>query len=157
MESSVLDSHMALDDIEDHPTFDEVDAILIPKSFIPMVSNTHIKHPRRVHKLPKWYLDLYSKGPAALPTPVPVPELARVHPCVILHVKGTICTTLNCFHLMCEYPHHPSYNPDGQVSSEDLSNINLHVANFAPKPNDPNLSHPPPWPFANMSIYHLMQ
>ena len=153
----MLDSHMVVDDIEDHPTFGEGDAILVPKSFVSTVSNTHIEHPRRVHKLPKQYLDLYPEGPAVLPTPVPVLELAHVLPCVILHVKDTICTTLNHFHLMHEYPHHPSYNPDSQVGSENLSNINLHVANFAPKPNDPNLTHPPPWPFANMSIYCLMQ
>ena len=157
VESSVLDSHMVVDEFEDHPMFDEADAIFIPESFIPTVSNTQIECPRRVRKLPKQYFDLYPEGPAALPTPVPALELARVHPCVILHVKDTICTILNRFHLMCKYPHHPSYNPDGQVSSEDLSNINLHVANFVPKPNNPNLSHPPPWPFANMSIYHLMQ
>ena len=148
---------MVVDDIEDRPTFDETDPVFIPQSFIPTVSNTNIGCPRRVHKLPKRYLNLYPEGPAALPAPVPAPKPAHIIPCVILHVKDTICTTLNHFHLMCEYPHCPSYDPDGQLSSEELSNINLHMANFPLKPGNLNLLHPPPWSFANMSVYCLMQ
>ena len=58
---------------------------------------------------------------------------------------------------MREYPHCPSYDPDGQLSSKELSNIILHMADFPLKPGNLNLLHPPPWPFANMSVYHLMQ
>ena len=49
---------MVVDDIEDRPTFDKTDPVFIPQSFIPTVSNTNIGCPRRVHKLPKWYLNL---------------------------------------------------------------------------------------------------
>ena len=148
---------MVVDDIEDHPTFGETGPVFLPQSFIPTVSNTNIGCPRRVRKLPKQYLNLYPEGPAPLPAPVPAPKPAHVIPRVILHVKDTICTTLNRFHLMHEYPHHPSYYPDGQLSSKELSNINLHVADFPLKPGNLNLSHPPPWPFTNMSVYRLMQ
>ena len=148
---------MVIDNIEYCPTFDKMDPVFIPQYFIPTVSNTHIGCPRRVCKLPKLYLNLYSEGPAALPAPVPAPEPAHVIPHVILHVKDTICTTLNHFHLIHQYPHHPSYDPDGQLSSEEWSNINLHVANFPLELGNLNLLHPPPWPFANRSVYCLMQ
>ena len=68
------------------------------------------------HKLPKCYLDLYPKGPTALPILEQAPISIQILLHVILHVKDTICTTLNSFCLMCEYPHQPSYNLDGQLS-----------------------------------------
>ena len=63
---------------------------------------------------------------------------------------------------MHEYPHHPSYDPDGQLSVEELSNINPAqvppVVDDVIEPNGggPGPSQTPPWPFANMTIYRLM-
>ena len=125
----------------------------IPHSFISTVMNNG--HPRHHHKLPKHYLNLYPEGPAHLSILEPSPISTQVLPCIILHVKDTICTTLNSFHLMCKYPHQPSYNPDCQLSSNKLSNVlpPNFTANHSPiSSNSPVL----PWPFANMSIYQLM-
>ena len=160
LESSELNSHMVVNNIDNHLTSGEADSVFIPSSFIPMIS--HNGHPRRHHKLPKRYIDLNPEGPAALPVPIPTPKPAQALPRVILHVKDMICTVLNSFRLMRKYPHRPSYDPDGQLSVEELSNINPAqvppVVDDVIEPNGggPGPSQTPPWLFANMTIYHLM-
>ena len=56
---------------------------------------------------------------------------------------------------MCEYPHQPSYNLDGQLSDNELSNVPPSGLAANGSPIDSN-SPVPPWPFANMLIYQLM-
>ena len=152
-ELSKLDSQIVLDDIESHLSFDVADPIFIPHSFISTVTNNG--HPRRHHKLPRRYLDLYPEVPAPLPILEPSSLSARVLPRIILHVKDTICTTLNSFRLMREYPHRPSYDPDCQLSPNELSNVLPPSSTVNSSPIGSN-SPDPPWPFANMSIYRLM-
>ena len=151
-DTEIPDSQIVVDDIESHPTFDEADPIFIPYSFISTAMNNG--HPRH-HKLPRCYLNLYPEVSAPLPIPEPSPLPTQVLPHIILHVKDTICTALNSFHLMCEYPHQPSYDPDCQLSSNELFNV-LPLSSTANGSPISSNSPDPPWPFANMSIYRLI-
>ena len=78
-------------------------------------------------------------------------------PQVILHVRDQMCTDINHFGLLHDYPDRPSHDPDSTVCFEDLSNYYKvwtpqNWLEPLPKPSH----HPPPWPFENMSIYLLM-
>ena len=152
-DTEIPDLQILVDDIESHPTFDKADPIFIPHSFISTVTNNG--RPRRHHKLPRRYLDLYPEVSAPLPILEPSPLPTQVLPRVILHVKDTICTALNSFRLMREYPHRPSYDPDCQLSSNELSNI-LPLSSTANGSPIGSNSPDPPWLFENMSIYWLM-
>ena len=105
LSTSILDMAVDDSDIEPNHTFDEPNPVFIPHSFISTITNNG--RPRRSHRLPKRYLDLYPEGPAAVPVlaPAPAPGLAQTLPHVILHVKDTICTTFNSFRLMRKYPY----------------------------------------------------
>ncbi|KAF8426518.1 hypothetical protein L210DRAFT_3306924, partial [Boletus edulis BED1] len=77
---------------------------------------------------------------------------------VILHVRDTIRTALNIFGVLREYPHRPSYDPDAYVEPDALTYKGRQVPAepmFPAPVETPPL--PPPWPFQNMSIYHLMK
>ncbi|KAF9240183.1 hypothetical protein BU15DRAFT_74100 [Melanogaster broomeanus] len=111
--------------------------------------------PRRVIRLPKRYQD---EPPEPL-APVEEPRPAMVRR-VILHVRDTIRTAFNAFGLFREYPHRPSYDPDAFVSPDDLTYRARRPRSPDLQPHVPSTSvseQPPPWPFANMSIYRLME
>ncbi|KAF7372464.1 C2H2-type domain-containing protein [Mycena venus] len=90
------------------------------------------------------------------PDPAPVPVARRV----ILHVRDTMQTALNCFRIFRVYPHRPSYDPDAHVEAEDLANFPVdksRLASLAAEHDQPDSTPPPPpWPFANMTIYNIM-
>jgi hypothetical protein len=65
-------------------------------------------------------------------------------------------TSKNRFGLFREYHHRPSYDPDHSMQEDELSNH--HTTQPADTiPTFQRESHPPPWPFQNMSIYLLME
>jgi hypothetical protein len=65
-------------------------------------------------------------------------------------------TAKNRFGLFREYHHRPSCDPDHSVQEDELSNY--HATQPADtNPTSQRGSHPPPWPFQNMSIYLLME
>jgi hypothetical protein len=67
-----------------------------------------------------------------------------------------MCTGQNRFGLFREYHHRPSYDPDRSIPEDELSNCYpAQPAQMNPAPRAE--SHPPPWPFQNMSIYLLME
>jgi hypothetical protein len=68
-------------------------------------------------------------------------------------MRDSMRTVQNRFGLAREYPHHPSYDPDCSIPEDELSNH--HIAH--PTKINRGESHPPPWPFRNMSIYLLME
>lgn len=118
--------------------------------------------PKRSYRLPARYEDVQPEGPAPVTHQVPsLPQVApgsSALPRITLHVRDTIRTGINRFGLLREYPHRPSYDPDSDVSPEDLSNCSQ--ARVQPGcvdiiPAEPQ--HPPPWPFQNMSTYLLME
>ncbi|KAF7372504.1 hypothetical protein MVEN_00112300 [Mycena venus] len=69
-------------------------------------------------------------------------------------------TALNRFRIFRVYPHRPSYDPDAHVEAEDLANFPAdkdRLASLAADHDQPDSTPPPPpWPFANMTIYNIM-
>lgn len=118
--------------------------------------------PKRNYRLPARYDDVPPVGPTPLAPPTILPHMAPgslALPRVILHVRDTIRTGSNIFGILREYPHRPSYDPDASVASSDLSNYPT-TSNTQPTDHTHTTrehSHPPPWPFQNMSIYLLME
>jgi len=118
--------------------------------------------PPRSRRLPARFRDI-------LPTPpVPVLPMAAEPPSmirqVILHVFDSFCTHFNRFGIACEYRHRPSHDPNAFLSAKDLSNFTcstLEQVGHDPsaRQEGPSLlrdNHAPPWPWANMSIWWLM-
>ncbi|KAJ7131818.1 hypothetical protein C8R43DRAFT_1133491 [Mycena crocata] len=132
-----------------------------PSPFVPAQSPTppppvltNAGRPARTYRLPKRFEDILPEPPAPLPPPPPVPVVRRV----ILHVRDTMRTTCNRFGILREYPHRPTYDPDHLVQAEDLANIPAPPEEPAEPTGDTDKEQPPPpWPWANMSIYRLMQ
>jgi hypothetical protein len=116
---------------------------------------TRAGRPKRQYRLPARYEDVLPEGPAPISVPPDDNAVTASAPIrrVILHVRDILHTGLNCFGIMREYPHRPSYDPDAFVKLEDLTNYSKE----APKPSEPLAEVlPPPWPFKNMSTYLLM-
>ena len=110
------------------------------------------------YRIPAHYEDIQPEGPAPLPPAPSLPPVAPgsyALPRVILHVRDSMHTVKNCFGLFREYHHRPSYDPDHSVQEDELSNHATKPADTIP--TSQRESHPPPWPFQNMSIYLLME
>ena len=118
--------------------------------------------PPRARRLPARFRDI-------LPTPpVPVPPIAAEQPSiirrVILHVFDSFRTHFNLFGIAREYRHRPSHDPDAFLSAKDLSNFTRSVLEQVTHdpavrqecPSSLRDNHAPPWPWANMSIWRLM-
>jgi hypothetical protein len=109
-----------------------------------------------MYRRPKRFIDSPPIAPTAIEQPLaaPKPFIRRV----ILHVRDSMRTMANKFGLLREYHHRPSYDPDEHVLPEDLANFKTSDDPISPEPNtSPDGSHPPPpWPFANMSKFLLM-
>ncbi|KAJ3778513.1 hypothetical protein FB446DRAFT_768429 [Lentinula raphanica] len=88
--------------------------------------------PQRNRRLPARYRDFLPEGTSAIvnsPAPsddedtlepgVRLPAIRRI----TLTLRERLKTCINSFHLWREYPHRPSYDPDGEVRIEDLSNL----------------------------------
>jgi hypothetical protein len=110
--------------------------------------------PKRSRRLPARYRDTLPVPPIAIANPPSEPEstgswIKRL----TLIVRDRLVTAINIFGVWRDYPHRPSYDPDVLVNSEDLSNHGSPSAI-----NGPSLTStlPPPWPFANMTIWRLM-
>ncbi|KAJ3764995.1 hypothetical protein FB446DRAFT_655860, partial [Lentinula raphanica] len=90
--------------------------------------NTAGQRPQRTRRLPARYKDFLPEGVTAIvnPTP-PIPEPERTQLPLIRRItvrfREQLKTSLNSFGLWREYPHKPSYDPDGEVRIEDLSNL----------------------------------
>jgi hypothetical protein len=131
--------------------------LLAPLPIVPSHSETG--RPVRRHRIPARYEDIQPEGPARLPPAQSLPPMApgsSALPRVILHVRDFMRTSQNRFGLFREYHHRPSYDPDHSLSDDELSNH--HPAQPPQTSLVPRAeSHPPPWPFQNMSIYLLME
>ncbi|KAJ3972040.1 hypothetical protein EV361DRAFT_949176 [Lentinula raphanica] len=87
--------------------------------------------PQRNRRLPARYRDFLPEGTSAIVNPapsdeedspepeVPLPRIRRL----TLTLRERLKTCINSFQLWREYPHKPSYDPDGEVGIEDLSNL----------------------------------
>jgi hypothetical protein len=140
------------DHVEPHPPMPP------PSPLHPIANLTTAGRPLQAYRLPVRYEDVHPEGPASMPTPSPLLQVALgslALPCVILHVCNFMQTGCNRFGLLREYPHCPSYDPDAFVSDEDL--LNGPLCQPIPIVKEVPPSREPPWPFHNMSIYLLME
>ena len=110
--------------------------------------------PKRSRRLPARYRDTLPTPPVpvTIPPSEPEPIGSRIKRLTLI-VRDRLVTTINVFGIWRDYPHRPSYDPDTLLSSEDLSN---HRSPPAASPPSLASTLPPPWPFANMSIWRLM-
>ena len=81
--------------------------------------------------------------------PAPTSTVRRV----FLHVFDSFCTQFNRFGIAREYRHRPTQDPEHFVSPDDLANMRSFQL-----PCHPPTTHAsqPPWPWPNMTIWHLM-
>ncbi|KAJ6448151.1 hypothetical protein C8R45DRAFT_850481 [Mycena sanguinolenta] len=126
---------------------------------LPPPALTAAGRPARAYWKPKRFLDLPPEPRAPIvvePTPPPDSVVRRV----ILHVSDTMQTALNQFRIFRLYRHRPSHDPDAHVEAEELANYPLNeerLTSLEAEHNPPeSTSPPPPWPFANMTIYNIM-
>ncbi|KAJ3764755.1 hypothetical protein FB446DRAFT_797093, partial [Lentinula raphanica] len=91
-------------------------------------ANTAGQRPQRTRRLPARYKDFLPEGITAIVNPTPlIPDPERNQLPLIRQItvrfREQLKTSLNSFGLWREYPHKPSYDPDGEVRIEDLSNL----------------------------------
>ncbi|KZP14213.1 hypothetical protein FIBSPDRAFT_959803 [Athelia psychrophila] len=104
--------------------------------------------PKRKRRLPPRYVqDMTPEAPAPIP-PVEISVTRRV----ILIVRDTIRTGANKFGLWREYPHRPSVDPDQFVPATNLRSAETQTPTSTAA-SEPRARY---WPFANMSIYLMM-
>lgn len=113
----------------------------------------------RNYRLPGRYIDHPADSPEGPITLPPVAPGSTVLPRVILHVRDSMYTVRNRFGIRRDYLHRPSYDPNSAVSDAHLS---TYYAKYQPEHNQlpsktSDTTHPPPWPFQNMSTYLLME
>ncbi|KAF8834144.1 hypothetical protein BDN67DRAFT_985532 [Paxillus ammoniavirescens] len=116
--------------------------------------------PRACH-LPARFREQFPEPPPPASLAEPSSHICRV----LLHVFDCFQTKFNEFGITHSYRHRPSYDPDHFLTTNLLSNIVNHQAPRSTDtvPQDAPQSKPdsrcdqsPPWPWPNMSIWHLM-
>lgn len=116
--------------------------------------STESGRPKRSRRLPARYRDALPVPPIPVITPPsePEPTGSRIK-WLMLIVRDRFVTAINVFGIWRDYPHRPSYDPDTLIDSVDLSN---HRSPPTANASSLNSMPPPPWPFANMTIWRLM-
>ena len=118
--------------------------------------------PPRSRHLPARFHDLLPTPLVpVLPTAVEQPSIIRQ---VILHVFDSFHTQFNLWGIAREYRHCPSHDPDAFLSTKDLSNVTrsaLEQVGHDPSarqegPSPLRDNHTPPWPWANMLIWQVI-
>jgi hypothetical protein len=131
------------------------DATIAPELHLPAGSSPSEQHPRRVIRIPARYQDIQPEPSAPLPPEPGSPQ----HPIirrVILRVRDSLRTATNSFGLLREYMYRPSYDPEARLSPEDLVNPSVTAPGDREKAHSNDRRPPPPWPFANMSIFRIL-
>ena len=101
-------------------------------------------------RAPARFQDILPEPPRAIPASLRLPA-------VYLLVTNPLKTVLNSFGLFRQYLFHPSHDPDATVDPSDLSNLTTQTLSPPPPSRSEDASHDPPWPFANISIWRMMQ
>ena len=99
---------------------------------------------------PARFQDILPEPPRAIPASLRLPA-------VYLLVTNPLKTALNSFGLFRQYLFHPSHDPDATVDPSDLLNLTTQTLSPPPPSRSEDASHDPPWPFANISIWRMMQ
>ena len=124
-----------------------------PTTNAPIVASPEQPLPPRNRRLPAKYRDLLPEPPLPVIDPQPTSS-SSVIPCVFLHIFDLFWTQFNKFGIAHAYRHCPLHNPDSFLNVDELSQ--------SCQPIVPNLAegcrgdYSPPWPWSNMSIWHLM-
>jgi hypothetical protein len=137
-----------------------------PPSPPPVLTVTATGRPQRSYRLPKRFRDLPPEGPAPVVPAAPAVSVAPLPPPTVIqnivrHIQETFRTGRNRFNLLREYPYRPTHDPDSTVPFEDLIDCPSSEPTSVPTRMEDIReevdSQAPPWPFANMSIYRLME
>lgn len=132
-----------MDTSEDLPQ-SSVDLSIHSPSPLPMFDLTQAGRPKRSHRIPARYQDIQPEGPTPASRSLPmVPPGSYALPHVTLHVRDIMRTVPNRFGLFREYPHRPSYDPDSEVSIDDLSNYPPPPVTSATPTSNPFSAQPP--------------
>ncbi|KAK7437937.1 hypothetical protein VKT23_018372 [Stygiomarasmius scandens] len=134
---------------------------LIPPSNADQYPPTTVTASGRASRLPRRFRDELPQAAPALVEPALPASSSRILPRVTLIVRDQLKTAASPFRLFRQYLHRPSYDPDSCVPIADLCNRSQRfdigaeeeITNSA---EGAAKSYQPPWPFANMSIWHLM-
>jgi len=114
--------------------------------------------PQRPRRPPARFRDKLPVPPVPVEISVPEPEPAGPPPSRIkrltLIVRDRFVSAANIFGIWRDYPHRPSYDPDSLINPEDLSNRDAPPT-VNPLPASTS-TPPPPWPFANMTVWRIM-
>lgn len=133
--------------------------------------------PQRNYRVPRRFQDILPEPPVPISSAEdPLPDLGSPQSTFIrrvrLIVRDRLQTAANYFGLWRDYPRRPSFDPDGHLTLEDLSNVrpvnslasSVLVGNVgtvdAPEAQplgSPALNRPSYWPFANKTIHGFMQ
>jgi hypothetical protein len=106
-------------------------------------------------RIPRCLQDIYPEPSVAIE---PAAQTRSGVKRVILHVRDSFRTTVNGFGILREYSYRPSYDPDAFVKPEDLANFSTKTSptHTASASAEQTGSFLPPWPFANLSKFLLM-
>ena len=97
------------------------------------------------HRLLVRFQDQLPEPPVSTDVP---PTIASTVRCIFLHIFNSFQTGLNSFGIACKYQPQPMHDPDWFVSQGDLA--------FQPPLAAPLADCTPSWPWANMTIWHLI-
>lgn len=109
----------------------------------------------RVSRQPRRFEDELPAHPIPIPIETAAIVARNITRRVILHVRDFFRSATNMFHILREYHHRPSYDPDSHIQPEDLANFPVDSATSEGSALV-NEHRPPPWPFDSMSKYLLM-
>ena len=142
---------MAVDSVLETPET----LLRLPPEEVGMDTSVGSGRPKRSQRLPARYRDTLPTPPVPVTNPPPEPESTGSQiKHLTLIVRDRLITAINVFGIWRDYLHRPSYDPDALVNLDDLSNRGPlpDTSNALPTTSTP----PPPWPFANMTIWRLM-
>ncbi len=128
---------------------------------LPTPQLTQSGRPQRQYQLPKRFRDNIPEPEAPLPAetePAGSGTAGRITR-VILIVRNRLVTALNSFGLWRDYPERPSFDPDSNLTLEDLATPchKSHLSGISNDPSDSVSARPAYWPYPNPTIHGVMK
>ncbi len=135
----------------------------LPPPPLPGPQLTQSGRPQRQYRLPKRFRDNLPEPEAPLLAETGLADSGTATRImrVILIVRDRLVSTLNSFGLWRDYPERPTFDPDSNLTLEDLA-ISRHksLPSTSPRSNDPSntaSARHAYWPFPNPTIHGVMQ
>jgi hypothetical protein len=123
-----------------------------PTTDAPVVASPEQPLPPHNQPPPARYQDLLPQPLLPMIDPQPTSS-SSVIPRVFIHVFDSFWTQFNKFGIVHAYRHCPSHDPDSFLNVDELSRS---CEPIVPNPAEGCRDYSPPWPWSNMSIWHLM-